>query len=119
MGDPAYQRIDAPATQEQKAVLARLSQDQVNVAELAGEPVLDRLTTAPGNGEPLGGIKVITESGWFAARPSGTEDVSSCTRTPSRAPPSWPGSRPKRSTSWTGCSRSRDKQLSTGQAVKG
>ena len=75
LGDPAYQRIDAPATREQKAVLARLSPDQVDVAELAGEPVLDRLTTAPGNGEPLGGIKVITESGWFAARPSGTEDV--------------------------------------------
>jgi len=75
LGHPAYQRIDAPATREQKAVLARLSPDQVDVAELAGEPVLDRLTTAPGNGEPLGGIKVITESGWFAARPSGTEDV--------------------------------------------
>jgi phosphoglucomutase len=75
LGDPAYQRIDAPATREQKAALARLSPDQVDVAELAGERVLDRLTTAPGNGEPLGGIKVITESGWFAARPSGTEDV--------------------------------------------
>jgi phosphoglucomutase len=75
LGDPAYERIDAPATREQKAVLAKLSPDQVDVAELAGEPVLDRLTTAPGNGEPLGGIKVITESGWFAARPSGTEDV--------------------------------------------
>jgi phosphoglucomutase len=75
LGDPAYQRIDAPATREQKAVLAKLSPDQVDVAELVGEPVLDRLTTAPGNGEPLGGIKVITESGWFAARPSGTEDV--------------------------------------------
>jgi phosphoglucomutase len=75
LGDPAYERIDAPATPEQKAVLAKLSPDQVDVAELVGEPVLDRLTTAPGNGEPLGGIKVITESGWFAARPSGTEDV--------------------------------------------
>jgi phosphoglucomutase len=75
LGDPAYERIDAPATREQKAVLARLSPEQVDVAELAGEPVLARLTTAPGNGEPLGGIKVITESGWFAARPSGTEDV--------------------------------------------
>jgi phosphoglucomutase len=75
LGDPAYARIDAPATREQKAVLAKLSPDQVSAAELAGEPVLARLTTAPGNGEPLGGIKVVTESGWFAARPSGTEDV--------------------------------------------
>ncbi len=75
LGDPAYARIDAPATREQKAVLGQLSPDQVDVAELDGEPVLDRLTTAPGNGEPLGGLKVITKSGWFAARPSGTEDV--------------------------------------------
>ncbi len=75
LGDPAYARIDAPATPEQKAVLGKLSPDQVSAAELAGEPVLDRLTTAPGNGAALGGIKVITESGWFAARPSGTEDV--------------------------------------------
>jgi phosphoglucomutase len=75
LGDPVYERIDAPATREQKAALARLSPDQVDVAELAGDKVLSRLTTAPGNGEPLGGIKVITGSGWFAARPSGTEDV--------------------------------------------
>jgi phosphoglucomutase len=75
LGDPAYARIDAPATRAQKALLAKLSPDQVSVAELAGERVLDRLTTAPGNGEPLGGIKVITEKSWFAARPSGTEDV--------------------------------------------
>ena len=75
LGDPAYARIDAPATREQKAALARLAPDQVSAAELAGEPVLSRLTTAPGNGEPLGGLKVITASGWFAARPSGTEDV--------------------------------------------
>jgi len=75
LGDPAYARIDAPAGREQKAILGRLSADQVDVAELGGEPVLDRLTTAPGNGEPLGGLKVITKSGWFAARPSGTEDV--------------------------------------------
>ena len=75
LGDPAYARIDAPATREQKAALARLSPGQVSVGELAGEPVLDRLTAAPGNGEPLGGLKVITASGWFAARPSGTEDV--------------------------------------------
>jgi phosphoglucomutase len=75
LGDPAYARIDAPASREQKAALARLSPEQFSVAELAGEPVLERLTTAPANGEPLGGIKVVTESGWFAARPSGTEDV--------------------------------------------
>ncbi len=75
LGDPAYARIDAPATRQQKAVLGKLSPDQFSAAELAGEPVLARLTQAPGNGEPLGGIKVVTESGWFAARPSGTEDV--------------------------------------------
>ena len=75
LGDPAYARIDAPASREQKAVLARLSPGQVSVDELAGEPVLARQTSAPGNGEPLGGLKVITASGWFAARPSGTEDV--------------------------------------------
>ncbi len=75
LGDPAYQRIDAPATPPEKAILARLSPEQIEVGDLAGEPVLDRLTRAPGNGEPLGGIKVVTASGWFAARPSGTEDV--------------------------------------------
>jgi phosphoglucomutase len=75
LGDPAYARIDAPATREQKAALARLSPDQVGATELAGEKIVSLLTTAPGNGEPLGGLKVITESAWFAARPSGTEDV--------------------------------------------
>ncbi len=75
LGDPAYARVDAPASRQQKAALARLTPDQFAAAELAGEPVLARLTSAPGNGEPLGGIKVVTESGWFAARPSGTEDV--------------------------------------------
>ena len=75
LGDPAYARVDAPASRAQKAVLAKLSPEQFSADELAGEPVLARLTTAPGNGEPLGGIKVVTESGWFAARPSGTEDV--------------------------------------------
>jgi len=75
LGDPAYARIDAPATRAQKAVLARLDPGQVDVAELAGEPVLAQQTSAPGNGEPLGGLKVITATGWFAARPSGTEDV--------------------------------------------
>jgi phosphoglucomutase len=75
LGDPAYARIDAPASREQKAALAGLSPDQVSATELAGEKIVSRLTSAPGNGEPLGGLKVITESGWFAARPSGTEDV--------------------------------------------
>jgi phosphoglucomutase len=75
LGDPAYARIDAPASRAQKAALAKLNPDQVSVSELGGEPVLSRLTTAPGNGEPLGGLKIITASGWFAARPSGTEDV--------------------------------------------
>jgi phosphoglucomutase len=75
LGDPAYARIDAPATREQKAALARLSPDQVGATELAGEKIVGLLTAAPGNGEPLGGLKVITESAWFAARPSGTEDV--------------------------------------------
>jgi phosphoglucomutase len=75
LGDPAYARIDAPASRAEKAVLARLDPGQVSVAELAGEPVLARQTAAPGNGEPLGGLKVITATGWFAARPSGTEDV--------------------------------------------
>jgi phosphoglucomutase len=75
LGDPAYARIDAPASRAEKAALARLDPGQVSVAELAGEPVLARQTSAPGNGEPLGGLKVITATGWFAARPSGTEDV--------------------------------------------
>ncbi|MFD6565569.1 phosphoglucomutase (alpha-D-glucose-1,6-bisphosphate-dependent) [Micromonospora profundi] len=74
-GAPAYARIDAPATREQKAVLAKLSPDQVTATELAGEPITATLTTAPGNGAAIGGLKVSTESGWFAARPSGTEDV--------------------------------------------
>jgi len=74
-GRPAYARIDAPASREQKALLGKLSPDQVSAAELAGEKINAKLTTAPGNGAPLGGLKVITESGWFAARPSGTEDV--------------------------------------------
>jgi phosphoglucomutase len=75
LGDPAYERIDAPASAQQKAALGSLAPDQVAVTELAGEPVTGKLSAAPGNGEPLGGIKVTTESGWFAARPSGTEDV--------------------------------------------
>ena len=74
-GTPAYARVDAPATREQKAVLARLSPSQVTATELAGEPITATLTEAPGNGAALGGLKVTTENGWFAARPSGTEDV--------------------------------------------
>jgi phosphoglucomutase len=74
-GAPTYARIDAPADREQKARLAKLSADQVSATELAGEPITAKLTTAPGNGAPLGGLKVTTENAWFAARPSGTEDV--------------------------------------------
>ncbi|MFF2409421.1 phosphoglucomutase (alpha-D-glucose-1,6-bisphosphate-dependent) [Streptomyces sp. NPDC058092] len=74
-GEPAYARIDAPADREQKAVLGRLSPEQVTADTLAGEPVTAVLTEAPGNGAPIGGIKVTTENAWFAARPSGTEDV--------------------------------------------
>ena len=74
-GNPVYERIDAPASPEQKALLAKLSPDQVGAKELAGEPITAMLTTAPGNGAALGGLKVETDSGWFAARPSGTEDV--------------------------------------------
>ncbi|HEY6596295.1 MAG TPA: phosphoglucomutase (alpha-D-glucose-1,6-bisphosphate-dependent) [Asanoa sp.] len=74
-GDPAYARVDAPATREQKAVLGKLSPSQVTATTLAGEPITAILTTAPGNGAPIGGLKVSTAHGWFAARPSGTEDV--------------------------------------------
>ena len=74
-GAPAYARVDTPATRAQKAALARLSPEQVPASELAGEKIIAALTTAPGNGAPVGGLKVVTESGWFAARPSGTEDV--------------------------------------------
>ncbi|SFY48220.1 phosphoglucomutase (alpha-D-glucose-1,6-bisphosphate-dependent) [Streptomyces sp. F-1] len=74
-GEPAYARIDAPATREQKALLGKLSPAQVTADSLAGEPVTAVLTEAPGNGAAIGGIKVTTENAWFAARPSGTEDV--------------------------------------------
>jgi phosphoglucomutase len=74
-GDPAYARVDAPATREEKAILAALSPEQVKATEVAGEPITATLTTAPGNGAAIGGLKVTTQSGWFAARPSGTEDV--------------------------------------------
>jgi phosphoglucomutase len=74
-GAPVYQRIDAPASAEQKAILLKLSPDQVQAKELAGDPIVSMLTTAPSNGAALGGLKVSTARGWFAARPSGTEDV--------------------------------------------
>jgi phosphoglucomutase len=74
-GDPVYRRVDVAATPQQKAALGRLSAEQVNSDQLAGEPIVDVLTAAPGNGAPIGGVKVIAEHGWFAARPSGTEDV--------------------------------------------
>jgi phosphoglucomutase len=74
-GNPVYARIDSPATREQKAALARLSPEQVSANELAGEKIIAALTTAPGNGAPIGGLKVVAASGWFAARPSGTEEV--------------------------------------------
>lgn len=75
LGEPFYERIDAPATPEQKVMLSKLSPDQVKAADLAGEKITAMLTTAPGNGASIGGLKVVTEQGWFAARPSGTEDV--------------------------------------------
>ena len=75
LGDPVYDRVEAPATAEQKSRLASLSQQQVRSHELAGEPIRTVLTHAPGNGAPLGGVKVVADSGWFAARPSGTEDI--------------------------------------------
>jgi phosphoglucomutase len=74
-GAPAYRRIDARATPDEKAVLARLSAASVTAETLAGDPVTAVLTEAPGNGAPIGGLKVTTANGWFAARPSGTEDV--------------------------------------------
>ena len=74
-GEPVYDRVEAPASAEQKERLARLSPQQIQTEELAGEPIRTILTQAPGNSAPLGGIKVVADSGWFAARPSGTEDV--------------------------------------------
>ena len=74
-GEPAYDRVEAPATAEQKEMLAKLSPEQVKLTELAGEKIQTVLACAPGNGAPIGGLKVITENGWFAARPSGTENI--------------------------------------------
>ncbi|MBM4126506.1 MAG: alpha-D-glucose phosphate-specific phosphoglucomutase [Nitrospira sp.] len=75
LGEPVYERIDAPATPEQKTILSKLSPNQVKATTLAGDPITSMLTTAPGNGAAIGGLKVVTDQGWFAARPSGTEDV--------------------------------------------
>ncbi|MGY1712319.1 phosphoglucomutase (alpha-D-glucose-1,6-bisphosphate-dependent) [Geodermatophilus sp. SYSU D00758] len=74
-GESAYARVDAPATREEKAALGKLSPDAVTATELAGEPIVAKLTRAPGNDAGIGGLKVVTENAWFAARPSGTEDV--------------------------------------------
>jgi phosphoglucomutase len=74
-GSPVYERIDAPATREQKAKLGKLNTEAVRATSLAGETISAKLTHAPGNGAAIGGLKVVTENGWFAARPSGTEDV--------------------------------------------
>ncbi len=75
LGDPVYDRVDAPATPEQKQLLAKLSPRQVTSSELAGEKIQTVLTHAPGNGAPIGGLKVAAANGWFAARPSGTENI--------------------------------------------
>jgi len=74
-GEPSYDRVEAPATPAEKAALSRLSPAQITTSELAGEKIQAVLTRAPGNGAPLGGLKAVTKSGWFAARPSGTEDI--------------------------------------------
>jgi phosphoglucomutase len=75
LGAPAYDRVEAPATADQKELLAKLSPQQVKITELAGEKIQTVLTVAPGNGAPIGGLRVAAESGWFAARPSGTESI--------------------------------------------
>ncbi|HMF84858.1 MAG TPA: phosphoglucomutase (alpha-D-glucose-1,6-bisphosphate-dependent) [Nitrospiraceae bacterium] len=75
LGEPVYERIDAAATPAQKTILSKLSPDQLQAVELAGDKIVAKLTTAPGNGAPIGGLKVVTAQGWFAARPSGTEDI--------------------------------------------
>jgi phosphoglucomutase len=74
-GDPVYDRIEAPATSAQKAIMLKLSPENLRAADLAGEPIRNILTKAPGDGNAIGGVKVITDAGWFAARPSGTEDI--------------------------------------------
>ena len=74
-GEPVYERVEAPATPQQKAALEKLSPEQVKIHDLAGEKIQAVLTHAPGNRAPIGGLKVVAESGWFAARPSGTENI--------------------------------------------
>jgi phosphoglucomutase len=74
-GDPVYERVDAAATKAQKAALGKLDGDAITATELAGDPIIAKLSSAPGNGAAVGGVKVVTENAWFAARPSGTEDV--------------------------------------------
>jgi phosphoglucomutase len=74
-GEPVYDRVEASATSEQKQILAKLSPQQVRSRDLAGEEIQTILTRAPGDSESIGGVKVVTKSGWFAARPSGTEDI--------------------------------------------
>ena len=85
-GELATDRVDAPATAEQKALLARLAPEQIRSDELAGEPIVAKLSTAPGNGAAIGGVKVVTAGGWFAARPSGTEDIYKIYAESSRGP---------------------------------
>jgi len=75
LGEPVYDRIEAPATPEQKKALSKLSPEQVRSTELAGEKIQSVLTSAPGDGSPIGGLKIVAENGWFAARPSGTESI--------------------------------------------
>lgn len=74
-GSPVYERLSAVANREQKEILSNLSPEMITATEMAGEPILAKLTRAPGNNAPIGGLKVVTENGWFAARPSGTEDI--------------------------------------------
>jgi phosphoglucomutase len=75
LGSPSYTRLDAPATPQQKSAFKNLTPAAVTATDLAGEPILSKLTRAPGNNAPIGGLKVVAESGWFAARPSGTENI--------------------------------------------
>jgi phosphoglucomutase len=75
LGQPVYRRMDAPATPEQKSAMAALAPEDITASELAGQPITARLTHARGNGAALGGLKVVTKDGWFAARPSGTEEI--------------------------------------------
>ena len=104
-GAPAYARVDAPASREQKARLGTLDPSAVTATELAGEPITDKLTAAPGNGAAIGGLKVTTASAWFAARPSGTEDVYKIyaeSLPGARAPGPGAGRRPRRRGRCTG-----------------